>query len=869
VSKRHKLIWKTLILCSFPVLVVAAGIVLWQKSSDAPYVAGAEEEGITRSLDRGLDEPLSGLRFSEVTEQAGIRFEHFPFQRTSQLPEDMGSGGAWGDYDGDGLPDLFLVNFAAPVGVPDAQMAASAATDRLFRNRGDGTFEDVTASTGVGRAHRGMGASFADYDADGDVDLFVTSWGENILWENQGEGKFRDVTSAAGLEGDGFWTGAAWADFDQDGDLDLYVCGYVQYIPEEPGASVGEGEFPFTLNPSSFAPHPNRFYVNRGDGTFEERAVAAGIQGVKGRSLAAAWVDFDVNGLPDLYVTNDVSDNTLYENQGDGTFRNISYEALVADYRGSMGIAIGDWDGDLDLDLFITHWIAQENALYTNLTSEFAADESGARVQFSDDADRVGLGQIALDLIGWGTAFVDLDNDGLLDLFVANGSTFQQRDDPSQLVPMDPHLYWNRGPEEGFFEVGEAAGIRTRPPGSGRGVAFADYDADGDLDLLIVRHAGRARLLRNDSRTGHWIGFRIRAKSGHASGRGARIVLRADGRDQVREVGAGASYLSQSDSDVLIGLGMATRVESVEIQWPGGSLERWQDLEVDRMWNLEEGREPQPLESKRKQTIARRVSDVSEHALVSDLSSQLTPEQKSQFWKLNASAQRLFVEGRWEDADRVYAEMIEIDPLHEDARYYRGNCLLELERFAAAVENWRRLIELNPSSSRAWVQIGIVHALPEAGGLYDLDSASAAFEAAHRINREESRPLALLGEVAVAQGALDTAHGALESAYRMNPRSTSALYLSGYIAWKRGDVDRSRELAQRARESLAAQQPVRGVLGEGDTRSDEMGVSRRKAARRRLFDACLDELRDAEDRFDPERLFPCVERARAKLPRLS
>jgi tetratricopeptide (TPR) repeat protein len=533
---------------------------------------------------------------------------------------------------------------------------------------------------------------------------------------------------------------------------------------------------------------------------------------------------------------------------------------------------VGDWDGDLDLDFFITHWIAQENALYTNQTSRSESDGSRTQIRFSDDADRVGLGQIALDLIGWGTAFVDLDNDGWLDLFVANGSTFQQRDDPSQLVPMDPHLYSNQGVEEGFFEVGAAAGIRSDPPGSGRGAAFADYDGDGDLDLVIVRHQGRARLLRNDSRGGHWIGFKIRAESGHRSGRGARIVVRADGREQLHEVGAGSSYLSQSHSDVMMGIGTATEVESVQIQWPGGGLEQWQNLEADRLWKLEEGREPQPVEVKYKQASsgfrsdARRVAGLSEHALVADLSSKLTPEQKIRFWKLNASAQRLFVESRWEEAERVYTEMIEIDPRHEDSLYYRGNCLLELGRFAEAVDSWERLLGLDPSSSRAWVQIGIVRALPEARDLYDLDAASAAFEAAHRINREESRPLVLWGEVAVAQGALDTAEETLESAYRMNPRSTSALYLTGYIAWKRGDLEGGREFAERARESLKSEQPVRGVLGEGDTLSDEMAASGRKAARRRLFDSCLNELRGAPEATPPEQLFPCVERARAKLP---
>jgi hypothetical protein len=364
------LIRRTLILCSLPVLVAVVIIALVQRKRDTPYVPGRETEGITRSLDRELERHTSPLRFTEVSEQAGLRFEHFPFRRTSQMPEDMGPGVAWGDYDGDGFPDLFLVNFAAPVGVSDEEMAASPATDRLFRNRGDGGFEDVTLAAGVGAAHRGMGASFADYDADGDLDLFVTSWGDNILWQNQGDGTFREVTAAAGLAGEGFWTGHAWADFDLDGDLDLYVCGYVQYVPEEPGSPatrLGGAENPFTINPSSYPPHPNRFYVNRGDGSFEERAAATGIDAERGRSLGVAWADFQGDGLPDLYVANDVSDNRMFLSRGDGRFDDVSYEALVADYRSSMGIAIGDWDGDLDLDLFLTHWVAQENALYSNL----------------------------------------------------------------------------------------------------------------------------------------------------------------------------------------------------------------------------------------------------------------------------------------------------------------------------------------------------------------------------------------------------------------------------------------------------------------------------------------------------------------------
>jgi tetratricopeptide (TPR) repeat protein len=872
-SKRGSLIRKTLLLCSLPVLLIALFIIVRQWRGDDPYVAGQEREGITRSLDRSLERPSTSLRFTEVSEQAGIRFEHFPFQRTSQIPEDMGSGGAWGDYDGDGWPDLFLVNFAAPLGVSDADMAASSATDRLYRNRGDGTFEDVTEAAGVGAAHRGMGASFGDYDADGDEDLFVTSWGRNILWENQGDGTFRDVTTRAGLGAEAFWAGASWADFDLDGDLDLYVCAYVSYIPEPPGsdaARMGDVENPFTINPSSHPPQRNHFYVNRGDGRFDERAEYAGVQAEIGRSLSAAWADFDGDGLSDLYVANDVSDNGMYWNRGDGTFQDVSYESLVADYRSSMGIGVGDWNGDLELDLFLTHWVAQENALFSNLTAASRAEGSEGRLRFRDDADRFGLGQIALDLVGWGTAFVDFDNDGWLDLFVANGSTLQKRGNPTEMVPMNPHLYWNRGPDEGFFEVGEEAGFRAEVPGVGRGAAFADYDADGDADLFIIRHGGRARLLRNDSPTGNWIGFRLRAHSGHPSGIGARIVVRAGDRAYLREAGAGPSYLSQHFSDVLFGLGEAAKLDRVEITWPGGRREEWSDLELNRLWQLEEGSEPRPIvrstaTSVESEPAAPRHSAISKRALVSDVASDLTREEKLRFWKLNRRAQDLFVNGSWEEAIAVYTEMATIDPLHEDTHYYLGNSLLELERYAEAGASWEALVRLNAGSSRGWVQLGILHTLPAAGEFFDLDAASNAFETAHRINREESRPPMLWGEVEVAQGKLDAAQKNLEIAYRMNPRSTSALYLGGYIAWKRGDADDAQDLLERASASFEKEVAVRGVLGEGDTRSEEMNVARRKAARRRLFGGCIEGLRSAPEPLNPEQVFPCVDETRARL----
>lgn len=854
-SRRKSRIRKAVLFCSIPVIVLTA-IVFWARSSnEAPYVAGQETEGITRTLDREDDLTDCPFRFTDVTEESGIDFLHFPFRRTSQLPEDMGSGVAWADFDGDGNSDLFLVNIAGPIGTPAEELAASKATDRLYRNLGGGKFEDVTEAAGVGAVHIGNGASWGDYDADGDPDLIVTSWGQNILWENNGDGTFTDVTAKAGISGHGFWTGASWADFDLDGDLDLYICGYVEYEREDletTKINEGNSDFPFTLNPSSWPPHSNRLYVNQGDGTFAERAQAAGVQADVGKSLGAVWADFDSDDYPDLYVANDVSDNVMYRNRGDGTFEDWSYEAVVADYRGAMGLAVADWDGDLDLDLFITHWIAQENALYSNLLTDLSDMEGESMMMFRDEADRFGLGQIALDLIGWGTSFADLDNDGRPDLFVANGSTFQDRSDPSRLLPMHPHLYWNKGREDGFFEVGEEAGMRTDPPGVGRGAAFCDYDLDGDLDLLICRHGGRARLLRNDSNGGNWVSYRLRAKTGHPSGLGARITAHAGEKALLRVAGLGPSYLSQDASDVLIGLGQATKIDSLEIVWPGGGRDLWRDLDVNGASLLEEGKEPQhPW---------KRISSVDRND-----DCERSAEEIRRFWSLKREADAFLREQLWADAAAIYAELLEINPDHEDALYSQGNCLYELGKFSDAKESWEELLRVNSASSRAWIQIGLVHSTQDADGLFDLPAASAAFRRAHEINPEESGPLILEGEALLAAGDWIAADKVLAAAFGMNDRATSAFLLSGFLAWKNGDETRARDLLQRAVQSGQKMEPVRGVLGEGDAGTTGMQRIQRRATRRGLFVDCMESVLEVGETIDPALAFGWVEERLAEL----
>jgi enediyne biosynthesis protein E4 len=592
-TRRKKLMIRYGVL-SLAGLSLGAVLILVARPGAEPYVPGGKVEGITSVLDRSTPADHSGTHFVDVTEQAGIDFVHFSGDRSIQLPEDMGSGVAWGDYNNDGFVDLYICNMAGPLTMTEEEMQASPAISRLYRNNGDGTFTDVTEETGAGVQGWSMAAAWADFDGDGDLDLLVTRYGTNVLLRND-NGVFTDVSEESGIGNlPGFWAGASWADYDGDGYLDLYICGYVQYRYNALDAGKASLQYqaaiPFTLNPSSYAPERNLLYRNKQDGTFTELAPQAGVDNPSGRSLVAAWCDFDDDGWPDLYIANDISDNAMYRNLGDGTFQDVSHSAWVADYRGAMGLAIADWDGDTDQDIFVSHWIAQENAFYSNLMFVFGdTSKKGANIRFMDVADQVGLGQIGLDFIGWGTFFFDFDNDGLPDLFLANGSTFQQADDPRLLVGMRDQLFLNRGEEEGFFEIGEVSGEFFSRVHVGRGAAFADYDNDGHLDILVVNHGGRVALLRNEGGNDrNWVRVRLRGAGGNTSGIGARIEVTAGDKKQVQLVGAQPSYLSQNMTDAHFGLGRETQIEQLRVVFPGGKEYRLENLPANQLVTVTE-----------------------------------------------------------------------------------------------------------------------------------------------------------------------------------------------------------------------------------------------------------------------------------------
>ena len=812
--RRRGLYWTLVTLAVALVVGAIAGFAWYRASRPETYRPGEEHAEITHRLELGLPPDAPRLALVDVTSAAGLAgFRSFAGARSSQLPEDMGAGAAWGDFDADGDDDLFLVSAGGPLGASEAELAPS----ELYENRGDGTFERFAGFPET-RIH-GMGAAWGDADGDGDLDLVVTGFDTIRLFENDG-GRFERVRSFP--ERRGFWAGASWCDFDHDGDLDLYVCGYVRYVPADGSArtSMQYGHaVPYTLNPASFEPQPNLLLRNRGDGTFDEVAQELGLDNPQGRSLSALWHDFDDDGWADLYIANDISDNVLYLNR-QGSFEDASHTAWVADPRGAMGLAAGDWNRDGDDDIHVTHWIAQENALYDNLWADLARrpDAAGGvrSLRFMDVADQRGVGQIALQFVGWGTEFFDLDRDGWLDLAVANGSTMETEEAPKELRPQAAFLFWNRR-GEAFHDLAPADPSLSTPRVS-RGLALADYDSDGDVDLLIVDRDGGVRLLRDDTAGGNWIELRLARRRGPGGRRAgtietAQVSLRVDGA-VLRRSPDSVSYLSQSSRTLHFGIGGAQRAEEIEVRWPGGGRDVWRGLAANAVWGLTEG-EP---EARRAGASGFTLGSAPVARGADAPPPGAGRERLREFWRL----QRAAMDAMKKDADPraaidLFRQALALDPTHEDSIYYLGNCLAatgDVDRALAVLEGLSRK---NPMSHRAFKRWGTLRAM-NARSAADLDAASRALERAVEINPEETGALEVLGEVALLAGRPDLARQRFEWVARTNAQPGQALFLLGYLAWKTGDAARAAELLERSRKARGKDWKPAGASAEGETR---------------------------------------------------
>ncbi len=554
------------------VAVTAAGYRLQQgRAADLRSTADA----VTVLSVAAVPEDAPDLPFVDVALELGIRMRHGPGGRRRILPEDTGSGLAWADVDGDEDFDLYVVNF--PAGGESSGTPDEAAWNRLFRNDGD-HFTDITEASGTADPEGfGMGASFADFDDDGDADLYVTNWGPNRLFRNRGDGTFEEVAGALGVA-DPLWSVAStWGDFDRDGLVDLYVTNYVdvelgiEALGDDPASSDPSWRgIPLALNPNAFDAQPNRLFRQLSTGGFEDVALAAGASNPGGRSLTASALDLDGDGWLDLYVANDVSPNALLRNLGaqfgEALFEDASSFTGTADPRGSMGIAVTDLEGadgssDGLPDLFVTHWVAQENALYQ------AVADGPRGLEYRDRTRNLGLGEISTDRVGWGAAFVDLDLDGRRDLVVANGSTLEDGAQPPGLVAQPMFLFWNMG--TGFADLAAVSGPALAAPHVARGLAAADFDGDGDVDLAVAINRGSPLLLRNDSATGNgWLAVRLAGPAAKVFG--ARLEVTGGGRRQVLWWGADVSFASGHAPEAVFGLGPEGQPVDLIVEWADG-----------------------------------------------------------------------------------------------------------------------------------------------------------------------------------------------------------------------------------------------------------------------------------------------------------
>lgn len=522
------------------------------------------------------------IAFTDVTAQAGISFRHVASPEKKYIVESMSGGVALFDYDNDGDLDIYLVNSLTV----DLVKTKGKTKSHLYRNEGTGKFTEVGEKAGVSDIGWGMGVAVGDYNNDGFEDLYVTCLGPDYLFKNNGDGTFTNVTAKAGVSDPRWSTGASFVDYDRDGDLDLFVTNYVDFdvnnLPEFGlGKSCQYKSIPVQCGPRGLKGAGDSLYRNNGNGTFTDVSKAAGVSDPDGYyGLGVVTSDFDEDGLIDIFVANDSTPNFHFRNKGDGTFEEVGFVAGTGvnengSEQGSMGVAVGDYDHDGKLDLFVTNFADEYNTLYHN----------NGKNSFTDLSYAAKVAAVSLPYVGWGTKFFDYNNDGWVDLFVANGHVYPQ------LPGYRQRRLLHRNNRDGTFsEVSADFGAVLTEDRVSRGVAFGDIDNDGDIDLIIADLDGPPQLLRNDGgNTDNSILIKTVGVKSNRSGIGARVTVVSGDLTQVDEVRSGDSYISQSDLRLHFGLQKRTKVDSILVRWPSGVIDKVSSVGVNRIVTIKEG----------------------------------------------------------------------------------------------------------------------------------------------------------------------------------------------------------------------------------------------------------------------------------------
>lgn len=698
------------------------------------------------------DAPALGVQFVDVTEAVGLDFEHVsgsPEQR--YILESMAPGAAFFDYDGDGYLDVFMVNSSR------IREEVPEATNRLYRNVEEGgrrVFRDVTEKAGLRRSGWGMGCAAGDYDNDGDVDLYVTYWGPNVLYRNDGDGTFTDVTELAGVGDERWGASAGFGDLDGDGYLDLYVANYLVFDMEDPpgdGLPCSDWKgLDVYCGPHGMIPQGNALYRNKGDGTFADMSAATGIDPHKQASLGVVFGDYDNDGDQDLYVANDGYPNLLYRNDGDWNLPEVaifSGAAYSEDGRAQagMGVVAGDYDNDGDLDLYVTHFSDDINTIYQN-------QGDGSFVDYTAGAGMAGQ---VRPFLSWSTGFFDADNDGWLDVFVVNGHIYPQVDvHPSGIRYAQRNLLFHN--EQGRFrEVSEAAGPGFTEVKVSRGAALGDYDNDGDLDLLVMNLNETPTLMHNyGGNRGSWLGLELVGTESNRDALGTRVRVFAGEKMLLREVQRAYGYQSSHDGRVLFGLGQEEQVERVEIRWPSGQVQVLEQPELRRYLVVREG----------EAGVAGRYGGTQE---VEDAFARASLEGAQPTAGGTGATPRYAVHPDWTAEDHY----------REGVRLYNSG------RYHEAIEAFRTSISLAPDSIKVYYSLGV----SLYSGLGRIEDAAAVLEEAVARDSSSADLCQLLGVVYMGMDRTDRAVALLEQAKELDPAAWQVDNRLGLTYLRRGD----------------------------------------------------------------------------------